>query len=149
MTTKMLSLIVGVVVVLGVSTAARAENPIQMQCPAGSVQKLVAGQDLHCVNKDGTRPLSPMVMLYPSGKKMAEGQVAAGGFRSGTWTLFDEKGVKTHTIEFKGGNFDGKWVEFYPNGVIKKTEQFKDGISLGVAQSFDLTGKPVPHVVAK
>ena len=124
-------------------SAALAADPIKLNCPAGSAQKLVAQQDLACLKADGSRAAGPVVMLYPSGKKMAEGQVSEGGFRTGTWTLFDEKGVKTHVIEFNRGNFDGKWVEFYPTGVQKTVQQYKAGLRVGEPQQFDAAGKLV------
>ncbi len=82
-------------------------------------------------------------MLYPSGKKMAEGQVDARGFRTGTWTLFSEKGVKTHVIQFARGNFDGKWTELHPNGKPKKVDVYAKGLKVGETKQFDPTGKVI------
>src|SRR5262245_49616466 len=127
MISNKLSVALGAFVALGFGSAALAADSVKISCPAGSVQQLVAQQDVACIKPDGTRAAGPVVMLYPSGKKMAQGQVDARGFRTGTWTTFNEAGVKTHTIQFARGNFDGKWVEFHPNGQPKKVETYAQG----------------------
>lgn len=134
-------MIMGVVASLGFASAALAADPMKLSCPSGSLQKLVAGENLLCTNSSGKIVAGPEVMLYPNGQKMAEGQVDHKGMRTGTWTLFDEKGVKTHTIDFANGDFNGKWVEYHPNGQMKKLVQYQAGAHVGVDQTFDLTGK--------
>lgn len=147
MNMKKLSL--AVVTVCGIGSAALAADAVQLSCPAGSRQQLLAQQDLTCVGADGKAAAGPMVMLYPSGKKMAEGQRTADGFRVGTWTLFDENGVKTHVIRFNRGAFDGEWVEFHPTGQRKVVQQFQAGVRVGAIQEFDVTGKLVREVAAR
>jgi hypothetical protein len=143
MTSKKLSMAVGVLALMGLSAPALAADPVQISCPAGSIQQLVNQQDVACVNQDGSRAAGPVVMLYPSGQKMAEGQVDARGFRTGTWTLYSEAGMKTHVIQFSRGNFDGQRIEFHPNGQPKTVEQYQKGIRVGQPQQFDVAGNPV------
>lgn len=129
--------------VLGLASTAFAADPIKLSCPAGSVQKMLVQQNLACEGGNGRVVAGPMVMVYPSGAKMAEGSVDAKGSRTGAWTLFSEKGVKTHVIEFSNGNFDGKWVEFHATGQQKTVRLFKAGLNTGSVQEFDTQGKLV------
>lgn len=135
------------VAALGFATAAYA-GPTQLNCPAGSAEKLIAGENLLCTGSDGKIVAGPEIMLYPNGKKMAEGQVDKDGSRTGTWTLFNEQGVKTHTIQFQKGDFHGKWTEFFPNGMAKRVVSYNAGMKVS-AQEFDSTGKLVTTTAAK
>ncbi len=136
-------------VVMMACGGALAGEPVSLKCPAGSEQKVVAGQDVHCV-QDGRLVAGPVVMLYPSGKKMAEGQtVGAGHFRTGTWTLYDEQGVRTHIIQFDRGDFHGTWTELHPNGRAKTVIHYDRGAKVGAAETYDPTGKLVTAVSAK
>lgn len=133
--------LVGAALLFG--SAAMAGDAITLKCPADSVQALAAGQDLVCM-KGGKRVSGPMVMLYPSGKKMAEGQIeGAGNFRTGTWVLYSEQGTKTHVISFEKGDFHGQWIEFHPNGQKRKVVTYERGAMVGQPAEFDLSGKPV------
>jgi antitoxin component YwqK of YwqJK toxin-antitoxin module len=85
------------------------------------------------------------VFFYPNGSKQAEGK-AENGFRTGLWTLFDEKGNKTGTAMFKGGNFHGEVVEFYPSGKVRKVEQYAEGLREGTAKEFSEDGRVVKQV---
>lgn len=138
---KMMTALVGALVW---SAAAFAAEPVQISCPAESVQQLAMGQqDMMCM-KDGKRVSGPMVMLYPSGKVMARGQTeGSGAMRAGKWTLFDETGAKTHVIDFKNGDFHGQWTAFHTNGQVKTLVSYDKGLKVGVAKEFDAQGKPL------
>lgn len=142
------TMIMAVVASLGFASAALAADPVKLTCPAGSAQKLVAGENFLCTNGKGKIVAGPEVMLYPSGKKMAEGQVDANGSRTGTWTLFNESGVKTHSIDFANGDFHGKWTEFHSNGMTKKVVQYQAGAHVGQDKEFDLQGKEIGATTA-
>ncbi|MGQ0507408.1 MAG: toxin-antitoxin system YwqK family antitoxin [Myxococcaceae bacterium] len=122
-------------------TVAFAAEPITLKCPEGSAQKLAVGQDLACFKGDEVVP-GPVVMLYKSGKKMADGQQDAKG-RTGMWTLYSETGVKTHTIEFSKGDFHGAWTELHSNGLPKTVIRYDRGMRVGEPAQFDTAGKPV------
>ncbi len=138
----------GAMVILTAAQAALAASPVQLNCPAGTKQ--TGGSDAThdmtmCVKSEGPdkgTPHGPTVLFYPSGAKQAEGQ-AENGFRSGKWTLYDEKGNKTGTAMFKGGNFHGEVVELHPNGKVRKVEQYADGLREGTAKEFSADGKLV------
>lgn len=140
--------LVGAAVLFG--TSALAGEPINITCPAGAHQGLLGNGDVACLKADGSRAGGPIVLLYPSGKVMAKGQVEEkGSMRTGKWVLFDETGAKTHEIDFQKGNFHGKHVEFYPTGKIKKVVTYNAGTQVGDAISYDLTGKVVTTTAAK
>jgi hypothetical protein len=136
----------GMMVVVTVGPAAFASSPVKLNCPAGTTQK--GGSDAThditaCVKPgNGFKPHGPTVFFYPSGAKQAEGQ-SENGFRTGLWTLYDEKGNKTGTAMFKGGNFHGEVVELYPNGKVRKVEQYVDGLREGTAKEFSEDGRLV------
>ena len=65
---------------------------------------------------------------------------AIAGQRTGRWVFFDDKGVKTHEIDFVNDNFDGERVEFHPNGQRKAIEIYARGILAAPATVFDERG---------
>jgi MORN repeat variant len=136
----------GMVIAVTVAPAVFASSPVKLKCPAGMVQK--GGSDAThdiaaCVKQGaGFKPHGPTVYFYPSGAKMAEGP-SENGFRTGLWTLYDEKGNKTGTAMFKGGNFHGEVVELHPNGKVRKAEQYVNGLREGTAKEFSEDGRLV------
>lgn len=93
--------------------------------------------------RDGSRVFhGEYVAYWPTGARQAQGQYE-DGFRTGKWTYFDEKGVKTGETEFKAGQYDGLRVEFWPNGQKKLEETYAHGSRQGAQLTFDQTGKVV------
>lgn len=146
MLTKKWTKNLGMMIAVMVAPAAFASSPVKLNCPAGTVQK--GGSDARhdivaCVKSgEGFKPHGPMVFFYPSGAKESEGQ-AENGFRTGLWTLYDEKGNKTGTAMFKRGNFHGEVVELHPNGKVRKVEQYVNGLREGTAKEFSEDGRLV------
>lgn len=122
-----------------------------LSCPVGT--KLVGGpksafEASLCMKAgaDGSRTFhGPYVAYWPNGTVQAQGQYEEG-WRSGTWTFFDAKGVKTGVTTFKQGDYDGLRVEFHANGMKKLEEQYTKGTRIGEVKSFDLTGKEITAV---
>src|SRR5688500_8780201 len=105
--------VVGLAVSLGVVPGAFAAEAVKLTCPAGHTQKRATADQVACVsNADASKANGPVVHLYPTGEKMAEGQVV-NGERSGKWTLYNKAGVVTDVIHFQRGNFDGEKVSFH------------------------------------
>ena len=128
-------------------TFAMAADPV-LSCPQGSKQVGGVKSALEasvCVrfDQDGGRIFhGPYVAFWPNGTRQAEGQYE-NGWRSGSFTFFDDKGVKTGTTEFKHGDYDGVRIEFHPNGAKMLEETYLAGHKQGAGQQFDLTGKPI------
>jgi len=135
--------VLGTVVVLAAPAVLAAD--VKLNCPAGTAQK--GGKEskfdfVACAKVEGGRTHGPMVLLYPSGAKQAEGQTE-NGFRTGVWTFYDEAGNKTGNATFKGGNFHGDVVELHANGQVRKQEKYVDGLREGTAEEFSADGKLV------
>ncbi|MFL5318880.1 MAG: toxin-antitoxin system YwqK family antitoxin [Myxococcaceae bacterium] len=133
-------------------TAAFAADPIKLNCPAGTTQQMSPSKDgFGCVGKGAKHTAvtqGPVVFIHPNGVKALEGR-QEGNFRVGTWTAYDENGVKTEVFEMKRSVRDGKATQFYPNGAVKKVEQYKDGQLVAVLQQFDANGQAVTTTAAK
>lgn len=152
-----LKMMIGVVVFAFSMTAfAQVKAPATggtatLSCPAGS--KLIGGpksvlEASVCVrmSRDGSRIFhGPYVAYWANGVKQAEGQYD-NGFRSGHWTFFDEKGVKTGETNFNMDNYDGLRIEFWPNGQKKLEETYRAGRREGAQIMFDQTGKVISKV---
>ena len=119
-------------------------NTVKLNCPAGSKQ-VNDGEGIFC-NRGGAlgseRLEGPAVGLNRNGTVHARGQYLAGS-RTGRWVFFDEKGVKTHEIDFKNDNFDGQRVEFHPNGQKKAVEVYSRGVLTAPISTFDETGAQI------
>lgn len=132
-----------------------AADPV-LNCPQGSKQiggAKTALEAVVCVraDKEGGRVFhGPYIAFWPNGKHQAEGQYE-NGWRSGSFTFFDQAGVKTGTTEFKKGDYDGVRVEFHPNGMKKLEETYVAGVKQGASRQFDVTGKAIaaPATVAR
>jgi antitoxin component YwqK of YwqJK toxin-antitoxin module len=146
----MKKMILAGVVLLG--TFAAAADPT-LVCPAGSKQVGGAKSALEAVvcvrsDKDGGRIFhGPYIAFWPNGQRQAEGQYE-NGWRSGTFTFFDQAGVKTGITEFKHGEYDGMRVEFHANGMKKLEESYLNGVKQGESKLFDPLGKPVQAATA-
>jgi antitoxin component YwqK of YwqJK toxin-antitoxin module len=148
MVLKKWSKVLGVVVAMASVPGALAAESVKLNCPAGTKQANSAGGKVAdivaCVKTDGKgfSPHGPTVYLYPSGAKQAEGP-SEGGFRTGSWTFYDEQGRKTGSASFKHSNFHGEVVELHANGKVKKVEHSAEGLRQGTAKEFSEDGKLV------
>ncbi len=128
-----------------------AGGDVVLSCAAGTKQ--VGGpksalEASACVRtgQDGSRVFhGPYVAFWPNGTHQAEGQFD-NGLRTGAWTFFDDKGVKTGETSFRGDHYDGLRVEFHANGQKKLEETYVLGKRQGAQLTFDLTGKQVSKV---
>ena len=145
----MKKLALAVLMMSGVAMAADLAPPemgsnVKLSCAAGSKQ-VNDGEGIFC-NRGGSvameRLEGPYVGLNKNGTVHAKGQYLAGG-RTGHWVFFNEKGVKTHEIDFVNDNFDGQRVEFHPNGQKKTVELYARGLPTAPMATFDETGSPV------
>ncbi len=137
--------------VSGLAMAADVNPPqlgstVKLDCAAGSKQ-MSEGEGIFC-NRGGAlgseRLVGPYVGLNKNGTVHARGQYIESG-RTGHWVFFNEKGVKTHEIDFKNDNFDGQRVEFHPNGQKKAVEQYARGVMTAPVLTFDELGAPVTY----
>ncbi len=119
---------------------------VKLACPAGTRQvggPQTAFEASLCLRtaRDGSRVFhGPYVAYWQNGIKQAEGQYDEN-FRTGKWTYFDEKGVKTGETSFRLGDYDGLRVEFWPNGQKKLEETYVMGKRQGSQKMFDQTGR--------
>jgi antitoxin component YwqK of YwqJK toxin-antitoxin module len=129
------------------SSLVLAADPV-LSCPVGTKQiggAKTALEAVVCVkaDKEGGRIFhGPYIAFWPNGKIQAQGAYE-NGWRSGTFTFFDQAGVKTGTTEFKHGDYDGVRVEFHPNGMKKLEEMYVAGNKQAPGKQFDVTGKPI------
>lgn len=134
-----------------VSSAAFAAAPT-LNCPAGTTQQMTRAKDAYGCFAPGAHEQAvtqgPVVTLHPNGMKSAEGQ-QAGNFRVGTWTFFNEQGVKTHTAELARGQWNGTTTFFYSTGKVQKIEQYSDGKFVALLKEFDASGKVIATTAAK
>ncbi|MBS1152408.1 MAG: repeat-containing protein [Myxococcaceae bacterium] len=142
-------LALAVLMMSGVAMAADLPAPqmgstVKLSCAAGSKQ-VNDGEGIFC-NRGGSvateRLEGPYVGLNKNGTVHSRGQYLAGG-RTGHWVFFDEKGIKTHEIDFKNDNFDGQRVEFHPNGQKKAVEVYARGVLTAPVATFDQLGAPI------
>ena len=119
-------------------------SSVTLACGAGSKQ-MNDGVNIFC-NRGGAvgdeRLEGPYVGLNKNGTVHARGQYL-GGSRTGHWVFFNERGVKTHEIDFKNDNFDGQRVEFHPNGQKKAVEVYARGVLTAPITTFDERGAPI------
>lgn len=119
---------------------------IQLNCPSGTKQFGNPDDGIYCrkmVSKDGfNMPHGPYMSYFPNGQKRAEGQYFEG-FRSGTWTFYDESGKQTGRTEFSGDNYHGKRVQYFANGKPRLIEEYVNGRRQGLMQEFSEDGKLV------
>jgi hypothetical protein len=145
----MKKLALAVLMMSGVAMAADLNVPelgtnVKLSCGPGSKQ-MNDGEGIFCSRGGGVgdeRLEGPYVGLNKNGTVHAKGQYLAGG-RTGHWVFFDDKGIKTHEIDFKNDNFDGQRVEFYPNGQKKTVEVYSRGVLTAPPTEFGETGTPV------
>ena len=119
-------------------------SSVKLSCPAGSKQ-VNDGEGIFC-NRGGAvgseRLEGPYVGLNRNGTVHAKGQYNAAG-RTGHWVFFNEKGIKTHEIDFVNDNFDGQRVEFHPNGQKKAVELYARGVLTAPVATFDERGTQI------
>lgn len=117
----------------------------QLACPAGThqvggVRSSMAKLTCTKTTVDGSRVFhGPMISFYASGRVEAVGQNTEG-FRSGTWSFFDEAGHKVGETEFLRGEFHGRRVELGAEGRVLREEQWLNGKRQGLQKSFDGAG---------
>ena len=142
----MKKLALAVLMMSGLAMAADVNAPemgtnVKLSCAAGSKQ-ITDGEGIFC-NRGGAvgseRLEGPYVGLNRNGTVHAKGQYNAAG-RTGHWVFFNEKGIKTHEIDFVNDNFDGQRVEFYPNGQRKAVELYARGLPTAPIATFDERG---------
>ncbi len=125
--------------------ATGAKNPT-LNCPAGTKQVGNPNDGLYCRKleaKEGLHaPHGPYASFFPNGQKRAEGQYV-DGFRSGSWTFYDESGQVTGRTEFQRDNYHGKRVQYFPNGKQRMVEEYTNGKRNGLVQEFSEDGKLV------
>jgi len=126
--------------------AGNAGANVQLNCPSGTKQFGNPNDGVYCrkpVSKDGYNlPHGPYVSYYPNGQKRSVGQYFEG-FRSGTWTFYDEAGKQTGRTEFSGDNYHGKRVQYFANGKPRLVEEYVNGKRNGLTQEFAEDGKLV------
>ncbi|WP_342374854.1 hypothetical protein NVS55_26455 [Myxococcus stipitatus] len=146
-----------VLCVVAVATQALGEDATAMhedrlECPVGAEQRVERGSEgnrTYCI-KVGSTPQNrvlngPFVAYWPNGQKHSVGQYKAG-FRSGLWTFFDAKGVKTGETQFENNDYHGLRVEYYPNGAKKLEQSWVKGKREGVEASYSEDGRKVSEV---
>jgi len=126
--------------------ASKAGANIQLNCPSGTKQFGNADDGIYCrktVSQDGhNMPHGPYVSYYPNGQKRSEGQYFEG-FRSGTWSFYDETGKQTGRTEFSGDNYHGKRVQYFASGKPRLVEEYVNGKRHGLTQEFSEDGKVI------
>lgn len=130
-----------------VSTGALAADTLN--CPAGTKQTERVDEGIRSVLclKAGVSDYlqarhGPVVRYSANGTKLAEGQFA-DGLRTGTWTVYDSKGVKLETVEVQQGHVHGQRIEFFPTGQKKLVEHYANGAREGLVQEFSRMGQVV------
>jgi antitoxin component YwqK of YwqJK toxin-antitoxin module len=118
----------------------------KLSCPAGTKQFGTADDGLFCRKadaKDGMHiPHGPYASYFPNGQKRSEGQYV-DGFRSGSWTFYNEAGQVTGRTEFQRENYHGKRVLYFANGKPHIVEEYANGKRNGLVQEFSEDGKLV------
>lgn len=116
----------------------------QLSCPQGTTQFGKLQEGLYCrkvVAKEGDNvPHGPFVSYYHNGQKRSEGQYSEG-FRSGTWTFFDETGHQTRRTEFGGADRTGKRIQYFASGKPRIIEEYVNGKRHGLMQEFSEDGE--------
>jgi len=124
--------------------ASKSGTTTQLNCPSGTKQFGTPDDGLICrktVPENGYYvPHGPAVSYYPNGQKRYDGQYFEG-FRSGTWTFFDESGKQTGRTEFSGNNYHGKRVQYFASGKPRLIEEYVNGKRHGLTQEFAEDGK--------
>lgn len=143
----MSTLVIGITLV---TSGAFAQNTTQaLKCPAGTTQFGTAKDGLFCRKpgvKDGAFTAhGPYAAYHANGQKSTEGQYS-DGFRSGSWTFYNEAGQLSERIDFQGGNYHGQRVAYFPNGKPRVVESYMEGKRNGLMQEFSEDGKLVRQV---
>lgn len=116
----------------------------KLDCPAGTKQFGTPEETLYCRKTVAVNGLNfahgPAVSFYPNGQKRFEGQYFEG-FRTGTWTFYDESGKQTGSTEFSGNSYHGKRVQYFANGKPRLVEEYVNGKRHGLTQEFSEDGK--------
>ncbi|MFL5345156.1 MAG: toxin-antitoxin system YwqK family antitoxin [Hyalangium sp.] len=134
-------------------TAALAEDAApksgtvpQLNCPAGTKQFGTPEESIYCRKTISVNGINfahgPAVSYYPNGQKRFEGQYFEG-FRSGTWTFYDETGKQTGRTQFSADSYHGKRVQYFLNGKPRLIEEYVNGKRHGLTQEFSEDGKLV------
>jgi hypothetical protein len=125
-------------------------QPIQLNCPAGTVQrgdKVSKDNGVFCV-KVGTQAgqesmrHGPYVDFWPNGQKQSEG-VFQDGFQFGRWTFWNADGVKTSEIDFSRSVYHGTRVEYHANGNKKLVQSWVKGKQDGIETMYAEDGQKV------
>jgi antitoxin component YwqK of YwqJK toxin-antitoxin module len=126
--------------------APKAGASTQLNCPQGATQFGSPNEGIYCrktVAKDGDNlPHGPYVSFHSNGQRRSEGQYVEG-FRSGTWTFYDEAGKETRRTEFSGDSRTGKRVQYFASGKPHIIEEYVSGKRHGLMQEFSEDGKLV------
>ncbi len=122
---------------------------IKLNCPAETRQFGNPDDGIYCrktVSIEGYNvPHGPYVSYFPNRQKRSEGQYFEG-FRSGTWTFYDESGKKTGSTAFTGGNYHGKRVQYFASGKPRLMEEYVNGKRHGITQEFAEDGRLLREV---
>jgi antitoxin component YwqK of YwqJK toxin-antitoxin module len=122
----------------------KATASVKLDCPSGTKQWGKPDDGIYCrktVSTEGyNMPHGPYVSYHRNGQKRSEGQYVEG-FRSGTWTFYDESGKETGRTEFSGGNYHGKRVQYFASGKQRLVEEYVNGKREGLTQEFSEDGK--------
>lgn len=133
----------------GGNSTSKAATSTTLNCPSGTKQFGNPDDGITCrktVSTEGYNvPHGPYVSYHPNGQKRSEGQYFEG-FRSGTWTFYDESGKETGRTEFSGGTYHGKRVQYFASGRQRLIEEYMNGKRHGLTQEFTEDGKIVREV---
>ena len=131
---------------LAEDAASKAGTPAQLSCPSGTRQSGTPSEGLYCakvVTKEGDNvPHGPYVSYHSNGQKRSEGQYFEG-FRSGTWTFYDESGKETRATSLGEASRQGKRVQYFASGKPHRIEEYVNGKRHGVSHEFSEDGKLV------
>jgi hypothetical protein len=135
---------------LGLALAAPAafagEASEQLTCPAGTKQAGSKADGLFCRKPElaggSFVAHGPYRSFHTNGKKAAVGQYS-NGFKSGTWSFFDESGKEYDKIEFHENNYHGKRTLYFASGKPHIVEEYQNGLKNGVVQELSEDGKVV------
>lgn len=79
---------------------------------------------------------SKVVMYHESSQLMAKGAYV-DTLRTGTWQLYDNRGIISAIEEYNNDKLDGKKVVFYINGDTSSVHHYKNGLRHGLQQDFN------------
>ncbi|RYZ37058.1 MAG: hypothetical protein EOO71_29535 [Myxococcaceae bacterium] len=122
------------------------ESTTQLTCPEGTRQSGSKEEGLFCRKHDLTGSSfvahGPYRSFHANGKKAAVGQYA-NGFKTGTWSFFDEAGNEYGKTEFRESNYHGKRYLYFASGKPHFIEEYQNGLKNGVVQELSEDGKIV------